>query len=245
MELYINPLSVNGQCRSLLDVEHLIRALHQNIFFCRHLINAGNLEIFYDNHIELRKIYSDELFAKTLGALSKDARDLWYISIRNRTKNLVMSSENDSIEVSVNNKINGMIHTSLFENSKKWLSFQCAFFLHGNVSVHSYGVHKIIFNISDVEHLKSIVPMYQASPKHGRDPYISASGEQVSPMPKSDAEAQELLFGSKLISSHPDRWAFCKASQEYYRFKRTQDEIYHGFLSPFNEVPEQIKQLFR
>lgn len=247
MELYINPLSANGQCKTIAESENLIQQLYENIRFCIVLVDSGNLKIFYDPHIECREIVMGQSFSQTLGGIHPDKRRLWYTYKTKYTKKLSVNSDMDTIVVNLNGALQGNVHVNLFDESKKWLSFSCASLQSGCVVAMSKGVLKNIINFFSIECIKNIVPIYESNPKHRRSPYISASGEEVSPMPKSDCEAQNLLFASKVVQSNPDKWAYCNKSNEFYRFKRTYPnrEIYHGFLSPISEVPEEIKLLLR
>lgn len=246
MELYINPLSANGQCKTIAESENLIQQLYENIRFCVLLVDSGNLRIFYDPHIECREILNGQSFNQTLGSIRPDKRRLWYTYKTKYTKHLSVSSDADSIIVNLNSAFEGNVHINLFDESKNWLSFSCAGLHSGEMVASSKDVIKNIINFYSVESIKNIIPIYEPNPKHRQNLYISAAGEEVSPMPKSDVEAQNLLFSSKVVRSSPDKWAYCKSTNGFYRFKRTYPnrEIFHGFLSPINEVPEEIKLIF-
>lgn len=255
MEFVLNPLSVNGQCKT---VEDCFEAVRLYVDFCEHCLPAlskGRVKIFYDRHIEMRSLTEGVNLAASIARCKeflggKDLVDKWYLYTRNRSQPL---DAGDGVDVELRatdpilTPVCGTVHQTTHDALDSWISFpgdeicDC-----GKLTLRSEVMSRNIRNASRLKSLLGWLPSYEPNPKHGAEAYYS-HGEYISPMPLSDADAQVLVLISLPDRHGGCRWAYHDDRKEFYCFRRTYpgQEVYHGFLAEERTVPEDLRDLLR
>lgn len=198
--------------------------------------------------IEDRQLSTGQHIKASISVLDPDIRKQWYVY----TKNHAYPASNDLVvPMSITPEpnfymANNQISQDLLHQHSKWLSFggqqwtESPMYAINAISLQNPSIQ----NAHNLDSLTLILPRYEESPKHGRDPYY-ANGEYVSPMPLEKNEAAQLLLISVPDQTGTDLWAFHETRGKYYRFKltHTDQNIYHGFEVESMEVPTVIQQL--
>lgn len=259
MNIYINPLSVIGQCVTIEEAAEKIRMFLDNINYMGPAIKASRLQLHYDPRIESRELISGKSLSKTISEFKKHgrSRDLiarWYLATKNSSTKKLTDEPRNGIDVevnSVNKTINtpeqGKVHEALATKAEYWLSL-CSSKVFSEETLHvSYnkGTTREIKNISTRDNLIEFLPRYESNPKHRKQPYYDkARKEHVASMPLDCAQAQDLLLAS-IKADNGDYLGRHKDSGKLYRFKKTHvdKEIYHGFQVEEADIPRQILKL--
>lgn len=124
-----------------------------------------------------------------------------------------------------------------------WISFENSnFSLVEFKAVSDTNTEYQIRNSSDISVLVGYLPVFKHSPKHQAHPYFDkARSEQVAAMPiRCENEAGILLRNG--ISEGRDYFSKNKDGN-YFRFKNTIRNEYHGFEIDKDEIPRQIKNI--
>lgn len=243
----ISTLSANGQCNTPNDI---LKSVSNLVNCFKHLLPAierGRIRLVYDVRIEDRQLSTGQHLQSSISTLDPDIKKQWYIYTKNHAHQascvlVVPASITPKPDFDLTNN---PISQDLLHQHAKWLSFSGQQW----TETPEYGItstsHQnfLIKNAHNLDSLIPILPRYEESPKHHRDPY-HANGEYVSPMPLAENEAAQLLLISVPDQTGTDRWAFHETRRKYYRFKLTHvhQNIYHGFEVESIEVPPVIQQ---
>jgi hypothetical protein len=243
----INPISANEQCADSQQVCRVLKSLVDCFEYLLPALGRKRARLIYDPGVEQRHLRSGESFLASINNLPRetcrDTRVQWFTYTRNRAARpegaavirVVISSSQANL-----GQISGEINERLIQENSGWLSF-------GGSTLHEMHELRVLTdsdqtiqveNAHDLASFKPLLPRYQPSPKHRRDPYYDSNGRKVSCMPLDENEAQRLLLASLVIGS--DRWAFHERRSMCYCFKITSANIYHGFELEREEVPLHI-----
>jgi hypothetical protein len=244
----INTLSANRQCNTSDDI---LKSVSNLVDCFKHLLPAierGRIRLVYDACIEDRELSTGQHIKSSISTLESDIRKQWYVY----TKNHAHQASCDLVApLSITPKpnfymTNNQISQDLLRQHTKWLSFSGQQWTESpEYAITAKSHHNpSIKNAHNLDSLIPLLPSYEESPKHHRDPYY-ANGEYVSPMPLEKKEAAQLLLVSVPDQTGTDRWAFHETLGKYFRFKLTyvHQNIYHGFEVENMEVPFVIQQL--
>lgn len=216
------------------------------------VLNKKRARIIYDRTLERRELESGQNYWASINTLprafgGKDAKERWLFYTRNLAKppageeviSVVVTSHESDLE-----PINGEINQCLIEENSGWLSLGGHRITESRqlrVQTEQGGAFQIE-NAHNLGTFKILLPLYEPSPKHHREPYYDSKGQKVSCMPLDDDEAQNLLLISMIIAD--DRWAFHNGRGKCYRFMVTRANVYHGFEVEHADVETGIwKQL--
>lgn len=243
-DIFINPLSANGQHHVTSRLERTITEMVSCLKFARPALQHKRARLIYDDTVEARSLTVGGVgFLAEINALSnRDTRVQWFLY----TKNYALRASSELCLVVVSDydgepgDVEGFLRQELVVQDAKWLSFGGTVLSDQprlNVTGRESGSRISLQNASTLLAFKNWWPRYEASPKHRKEGYW-ASGEWVSPMPLDNQIAQEVLLTS--ILSGNDRYAL--HAGEYYRFPLTHpgQQVYHGFSVDENEVPQDV-----
>jgi hypothetical protein len=242
LDIYINPLSANGQCINSQAVGSVVVSLIEcfQYLLCELEKERPKIRIFYDDMTAMRSLHTGNNFHADIQSISnRDKRNLWYTYIKNRTSKAKTAPLLSTVTApGRTEQANGYMREELFFEGAKWLSFggePLHEALQLQVSRSDNGQSVCVLNSSNLDMLKRWLPLYEHSPKHTKVARI-LNGEAISPMPLDKDLAQKVLLGS--VEHGNSRYA--THSGEYYQFPKTRENIYHGFLVEKTEVPNAI-----
>ncbi|WP_370979003.1 hypothetical protein [Agaribacterium sp. ZY112] len=252
MNIYINPLSVKGQCSTTKEAADLVRSLLESISYMSPAIQARRIQIYLDERVETNELIPGEQSTTTISRFSKNGklRDLatrWYSVTRQSAKKL---SYEDGAEVkvttattSVDKCEQGDVHSDLATSAENLLSFhfEPVFSEKDLILQHQKNSRKIK-NINNTDRLVELLPRHEANPKHRKEAYIDKDrGVPVAPMPLNEEQAQHLLL-TGIQDKNNDYIARHKSSNKIYRFKKTHTdrEVYHGFQVDESDIDRKI-----
>lgn len=250
MEIVLNPLSANCQCHSAEECFAAVSAYVDCCEYCWPALRAKRVKLLFDDHVEQRFLVGSENFLASIARCkgAKGGADLvkkWYLYTRNRSAVVPNESEVE-IELKTNgigSSVKGSVYKPLHDDISHWISFSGDVVCSANeLIVSSSHGERTIRNCADIESFRTWLPRYEPNPKHRAKAYTAAGGEVVSPMPLSEAEAQELLLTS-LSDNGGTRWAFHKETLKYYCFQRTHvdQEVFHGYVEAEEKVPNDLR----
>lgn len=182
----INTLSANRQCNTPDDI---LKSVSNLVDCFKHLLPAierGRIRLVYDVCIEDRQLSTGQHIKSSISALDPDIRKQWYVY----TKNHAYQASCDLVApLSITPEpnfymTNNPISQDLLHQHTKWLSFsgqQWTEFPEYAITATPHQ-NSSIKNAHNLDSLIPLLPSYEESPKHRRDPYY-ADGEYVSPMP--------------------------------------------------------------
>ncbi len=249
---YINPLSVNEQCHSENEVFELLNELVVCFEYLLPAITKRRTELLYDSSIESRQFITDQYLISSINKLQKtdpDIKRLWFIYTKNRVVHVGSTLSQTTITSGgCSGQISGVITNDERIKQAKWLSFggnPLSCMTRYNVS-QSDSTDFDVDNASTFDLLKNLLPLYEASSKHRKVPYLdNERKEWVAPMALNPQEAQSLLLMS--LKENGDRWAFDEKQKKFYRFKLTHIDkaIYHGFEVNESEISQDLLKKLR
>lgn len=249
MQLLLNPLSANAQCRSVEECYAAIKAFVDFCGYCLPALTKKRIELIYDRHMEQRTLLGEEVLTATIARLGelRDGPDVvrnWYIYTRNRSR--LLAVENTvaiQLEAKAFKPVTGVVHLSTSDEFDSWISLAGDSVCDSeSLTVRREEKVRTVRNAADPAVLKSWLPSFEPSPKHTREPYRS-HGEYVSPMPLDDDEANALVLLS--VPDSPDRrWAYHEKTGTFYCFRKTYGgrEVYHGYTVDEADVPAEVSE---
>jgi hypothetical protein len=259
MEILLNPLSANQQCHSVEDCYDVVNFYIECCDFCLSALDSGRVKLLLDENIEQRHLIEGQNFRATISQLKgftvdgfrvgKDAMDKWYLYSRNRSTPLsgidgiAVTQTADNPHIS----LEGVVCKHAHDEVNYWLSFPKHSVCEANgLTLKSEFSTRSIKNAANLNSFKAWLPTYEPNPKHRDKPYTAAGGEQVSPMPLCNVEAQTLLLTS-LPENSGTRWAFHKRTGAFYCFRKTypNQEVFHGYLDEVGNVPNDLRGVLR
>lgn len=248
----VSSISACKQCKNSADVLHVVNNLVACFKYLHTAIVTKRINLIYDLNIEQQQLIDGQHILSTINNLpihssdGSDVKKLWFIY----TKNHAYQASSNILsgvtiiagdEVKLVNICRDLIHLGV-----RWISFGGKPWLElpeYNVTVTGYAVVNVK-NVHNLDALKQLLPRYEPSGKHHYHPYHDANGENVSPMPLNQEEAQRLLLLS--VQDGADLWSYHEGLRKYYRYKltHTDQNIYHGFEVDEDMVPQRIKNQF-
>lgn len=254
MEVVLNPLSANRQCHCVEDCLEVVRFYVNCCEYCLPALDSKRITLLFDDHIEERFLVEGEHFRATIAQICgiKEGRDLvqkWYLYTKNRSTALPAI---DGIAITLtatdmSSSVKGLVHKHAHDEVRYWISFpRDAVCTPNELTVTSHQGVRNINNAANIDSFRAWLPSYQPNPKHRAEPYYSAKGEFVSPMPLCESEAQKLLLTS-LSDQTGTRWAFHKRTAKFYCYRKTHidREVFHGYLQKEEEVPQELRVALR
>jgi hypothetical protein len=247
-KICINPLSANRQIFTSDELVDVVRKVVECFKYLRPAIDLGVINLIYDPVIEGRQLIDGHHLNASINSIPRDAdgqdiKKIWFIFAKNKASEASLTQS--YIELKPKNVnagyLFGDVSADLIDRKLIWLSFgMSASTEAAKYAVVSPGVAGFeVDNAFSLESMVKLLPQYLASDKHRKVGYHDTRGNFVSPMTLDDEGARVLLLCS--MSYRDDRWAYLKSRAQYFRFKITRENVYHGFDVVDADVPDEVK----
>lgn len=248
----INSLAAAGQCKSLDEVERLIADIVECFEYISPALQSGRAMLLHDPFIDNMCIIPDEPFISSISRLggrrAPDLRRKWYLYTKNRASSVSGERLTVSLKAAIDevkDVVEGLLVEASFKEAYALLSFGGSRLLECDIlNIESVNYLSQLHNAHCKNSILKLLPRYKASAKHRKESYFDYErNESVAAMPLSDLDAQELLL--RAIKYNNDYWGRHQNNKNYFRFKLTLENEYHGFEVSVNEVPPAIVQKLR
>ena len=248
-DFLINALSARNQCKSHEDSADVLL----NIVDCFKLISpgirSGTHSLMIDERIQNTEIFNGQTLHAVFSSIGKnnklaDAKKLWFLYTRKAKKANV-----EGVEIEVNYHPRNNESYVVGEGSVDMLSDLILISLGGNhlmtqaqLALVSGERQRVAQNVYDLKSIRRIVPIYEASNKHRTERYYDhIRKETVAPMTLPPDIAQDVL--SSAIFIHGDYFGIHDFTGKIIRFKKTLNNVYHGFEVDKSELSNSLLSL--
>lgn len=247
-QFLINPFSIDGQFHEIGQVHSSFADIVACLKYIRPLIQENRGVLYCPADIENQFFIAGEAFQVTLNRLKTIDGDIprfWY----QNTKRLPFYAT-DEVLVTISdqdtppNSELSLLDRTLANEAIIWISFNGKTLYDSptlKVSIDE-GAEFHVANVRNKKDIAELLPVFSHSEKHGPEPYFDRERkEDVAGMPIRDLiEAGELLRIG--ISDESDIFSYHRQTKEYFRFKLTRANIYHGFQISEQELPPGMKE---
>lgn len=253
MRFFLNPASFVSQATSAENAAKLVETLVECLKLITPAVTGGRYALVCLDDLDTLNLSGTEPFSSTVNSLrarNADISRLWYSYTRNHTA--YDNSNPTEFEVSLEGIAQGRAHTGRAPTTQlvagiNWLGFGGTPVLESpNLKVtRADTTSYLVANSYTVDQLKEIIPCFEHSDKHRKDPYYDAiRKENVAAMPIRDVDAANVVLRSGVLVGG-DYFSYHQISGRYFRFKNTRANIYHGFQVDQREIHPNIVRLIR
>lgn len=244
----LNPSSAIGQGPTRRVVEDLLTEVVRCLVQLQPKLNTRTALLLFDPRLENASVGLGESLVESLNRL-RDRQTVrqWFLYTRNRARAVSVESQAFRI-VSKTGEIAAELSTEMVQESTHWISFNGAPVFRGSelrVSAHLTATTFVRRNASTSAAVQRWLPRYEASPKHGRKPYISSRG----PVSVMDLQDHDATFVLQHSLRHTDELRFGFSGTRFYAFRLTcvdrEQAVFHGYAIEECDVPRNICNALR
>lgn len=244
----LNPLSAQAQFNTADEARQAIRDMVECLKYLSPAISSNRHNLIVDASLEYRSILNGYSLIQTISNLpnktDRDTRISWFLYTRKKAIRANAELVNVTI-ASTDPSCNQVISES---STKDFLVAHSGLISFGGsdltkskgLRIHSNGQTLIAKNAHMLADVRCLVPSYNPSPKHRKEPYYDYERrEQVAAMPLPPDVAHEVLLSA--VPCAGDYVGLHGPTGKFIRFKLTGGNEYHGFEVAADDVPLAIR----
>ena len=250
----INALSANGQCSTIAEAAAVLKNLMYSIYYFWPMKLKERSTLHFEPCSNNISLCQNENFDATVNNVRSivggDIPRKWYTY----TKNQPAPLDANEVKITISpitstpeQSISGYMIRDFITCDAKWLSF-------GGLALNETRKFRVevdgedsieVANAHNELELQSLLPFFEHSGKHRKEPYFDQERkEQVAAMPiRNLKDAGNLLRSG--IKVGEDIFSYDFDTRNFYRFKLTIGNKYHGFQVESNEVPVALQECLK